>query len=107
MSFSEWLRRNSEHYLLIAAQARVGRQHGTRTPRPPHGPREFFWLRVFTPLYRAIPWPLRHKLMLALPGSHRRQWAPPPQLHGSAVQTYAPSSSTQRERKSSHGTDRG
>ena len=28
MSFSRWLRSNSEHYLLIAAQDRIARQHG-------------------------------------------------------------------------------
>ena len=40
MSFSRWLRSNSEHYLLIAAQERVARQHGARAPRPPRGLRE-------------------------------------------------------------------
>ena len=106
-SFSRWLRRNSEHYLLIAAQERVARQHRAREPRSPYGLRELFWLRIFAPVYRALPWALRHKVMRAMPGSHRRQWAPPPQPHGSAVQSYVSRSSTQGERKSGHGTDRG
>jgi hypothetical protein len=85
MSFSRWLRTNAEHYLLIAAQDRVARAHDARGPRPPRGPVEFAWLRIFAPVYRALPWPLRHKIMLTMPGSHRRQWAGPPQTHGSAV----------------------
>ncbi|MGH2475500.1 MAG: hypothetical protein ACRDIL_09565 [Candidatus Limnocylindrales bacterium] len=86
MSFSRWLRSNSEHYLLIAAQERVARRYGTRPPRKPHGLVEIFWLRVFAPMYRVLPWSLRHKLMSAMPGSHRRTWTPPPEPRGSALQ---------------------
>jgi len=82
MSFSGWLRTNAEHYLLIAAQDRVAREHGTRRPKPPHGLRDLFWLRFFAPIYRTLPWPLRHKIMLSMPGSHRRHWSAPPQPHG-------------------------
>jgi len=49
MSFSRWLRSNSEHYLLIAAQDRIARQHGARQPRKPHGVGELFSLRIFAP----------------------------------------------------------
>lgn len=107
MSFSHWLRHHTEHYLLIAAQDRVAMQHGARRPRPPRGLRDLFWLRFFAPIYRALPWPLRHKVMLAMPGSHRRQWAPPPRAHGPAAQLHPPQGPTQRERKYGHGTDRG
>jgi hypothetical protein len=107
MSFTQWLRRNSEHYLLIAAQMRVARRHGARAPRSPRGLRELFWLRIFAPVYRMLPWSLRHKVVRAMPGSHRRQWAPPPQPRGSAVLSFVSRSSTQRERKSGNGTDRG
>jgi hypothetical protein len=82
MSFSRWLRTNAEHYLLIAAQDRVAREHGLRRPRAPRGVTELVWLRVFAPVYRRLPWPLRHKIMLAMPGSHRRHWAPPPPARG-------------------------
>jgi hypothetical protein len=84
VSFFRWLRSSSEHYLMMAAQEQIARQHGTNRPRPPHGLHELFWLRVFAPAYRALPWQLRHKIMLAMPGSHRRQWAPPPTPHGPA-----------------------
>jgi hypothetical protein len=107
MSFSRWLRSNSEHYLLIAAQQRIGRQHGARTPRKPHGLAEFFWLRIFAPIYRVLPWSLRRRVMRSMPGSHRRQWSPPPEPHGSALQSYLSSSHIQGERKSDNGTDRG
>jgi hypothetical protein len=107
MSFSRWLRSNAEHYLLIAAQDRVARQHGARGPRPPHGLREFVWLRIFAPVYRALPWRLRHKIMLTMPGSHRRQWAPPPQTQAPALPTNLSSTSIQQVKESSNGPNRG
>ena len=85
MSFYQWLRRNSEHYLLIAAHDQVARRHATRVPRPPHGLKELFWLRLFVPVYRALPWPVRHRIMRSMPGSHRQQWAPPPRPQNPAV----------------------
>lgn len=85
MSFSRWLRSRSEHYLLISAQERIARRYGTNGPPKPHGPAALFWRRVFAPVYRALPWRLRHTIMMAMPGSHRRQWAPPPKARGSAV----------------------
>jgi len=107
MLFFRWLRSNSEHYLLIAAQERVARQLGTRGPRPPQGLRELFWLRVFAPIYRVMPWPMRHRIMLTMPGSHRRHWAPPPTSHGPAVQPPFPSRSVQQQKESGNGSDRG
>jgi hypothetical protein len=107
MSFSRWLRTNSEHYLMVAAQERVARQHGTLGPRGPRGLREFFWLRVFAPTYRALPWSARHKIMLAMPGSHRRQWAPPPSSRGQTARSPFLSTPIQQEKESGHGTDRG
>ncbi|MFN2478620.1 MAG: hypothetical protein ABR615_05545 [Pseudonocardiaceae bacterium] len=85
MSFSQWLRRNSEHYLLIAAHEQVARQHAARAPRLPRGLKELFWLRLFAPVYRALPWPLRNRIMRSMPGSHRQQWAPPPRPQNPAV----------------------
>jgi hypothetical protein len=85
MSFPQWLRRNSERYLLIAAHEQVARQRGTRPPRPPRGLKELFWLRVFAPAYRALPWRVRQRIMLSIPGSHRQQWAPPPRPQNPAV----------------------
>jgi hypothetical protein len=107
MSFSRWLRRNSEHYLLIAAQDRVARQYGTRPPRKPRGFAEFFWLRIFAPIYRVLPWSLRRRVMLAMPGSHRRTWSPPPQPRDSAVQSYLTSSPHPTREEVGNGTDRG
>jgi len=107
MSFSRWLRSNSEHYLLIAAQGRIAKQQGTRAPRKPHGFADLFWLRIFVPIYRILPWSLRHRVMRAMPGSHRRTWTPPPEPHGSALESYSPSSSNPTERKSGNGRDRG
>jgi hypothetical protein len=85
MSFSQWLRRNSEHYLMIAAHEQMARQHATRAPRPPRGLKELFWLRLFAPIYRALPWPVRHRIMQSMPGSHRQRWAPPPRPQNPAV----------------------
>jgi hypothetical protein len=86
MSFARWLRTNSEHYLLVSAQARVARRHeGINRPRPARGPREWFWLWLFAPIYRLLPWALRQRIMRALPGSHRRPWPPPRRPSGPAV----------------------
>jgi hypothetical protein len=84
-SFFGWLRHNSEHYLLIAAHQTLARTQGAPAPRPPRGVMEIFWLKVFAPIYRVLPWPLRRRLMTAMPGSHRKTWAPPPRLKGPAV----------------------
>ena len=86
MAFFRWLRSNSEHYLLIDAQRRVAGRLGVTPPRKPHGVKEFLWLRGFAPAYRVLPWGVRRKVLLAMPGSHRRSWAPPPRAPGSAVQ---------------------
>ncbi|MBA2694256.1 MAG: hypothetical protein H0U62_00020 [Actinobacteria bacterium] len=85
MSFSGWLRSNSQHYLLIAAHEQVAKRHGTAGPRAPRGLTDLFWLRIFAPVYRALPWPLRHRVLKAMPGSHRKTWAPPPRTRGPAV----------------------
>ena len=86
MAFSRWLREHSEHYLMIDAHERLAaRYSGTRAPRRPHGAAELFWRRIFAPLYRAMPWPLRHRVMRAMPGSHRRTWSPPPEPRSPAV----------------------
>ncbi len=80
MSFFEWLRRNSERYLLEAAQADMARRYLARpAPASGSGLEVFFWRRLFVPIYRRLPWRLRRAIILAMPGSHRR-WlgrAPP------------------------------
>jgi hypothetical protein len=85
MSFSRWLRRNSERYLMIAAHEQVARRHRRRVPRPPRGLKELFWLRLFVPAYRALPWSLRCRIMQSMPGSHRQQWVAPPRPRNPAV----------------------
>lgn len=84
-SFFGWLRSNSEHYLLVAAHDKFARTRGTPAPRPPKGLKEIFWLKVFVPVYGVLPWSLRSTIMRAMPGSHRRTWAPPPRSQGPAV----------------------
>jgi hypothetical protein len=73
-SFARWLRTNSEHYLLVAAHAKLAREQGAPAPRRPRGLRETFWLRVFAPTYALMPFSLRSRIMHAMPGSHRRTW---------------------------------
>jgi hypothetical protein len=82
---SGWLRRNAEHYLLVDAHRRIAAKQGSPPPRPPQGTKEIFWLRIFVPAYRLLPWPMRHRVMRAMPGSHRKTWAPPPTPIGPAV----------------------
>jgi hypothetical protein len=79
--FFEWIRRNSEDYLLEAAQRDMARKYIGRYERPPGGgPKGVFWRHVFTPIYRLLPWGLRRTIIRMMPGSHRRRWsgrAPP------------------------------
>jgi hypothetical protein len=82
---SRWLRSNSEHYLLLDAQARVAAAHGRQGPPRPRGAKEVFWLRVFAPTYRRLPWKVRSALIQAMPGSHRQAWTPPPQRRNPAI----------------------
>ena len=84
-SFARWLRTNSEHYLLVAAHAKLARAQGAPAPRAPRGLRELFWLRVFAPTYAALPWSVRSRIMRAMPGSHRRTWAWSQRPQGPAV----------------------
>jgi hypothetical protein len=83
--FFGWLRSNSEHYLLVAAHEKLARRAGTPGPRPPKGLVEIFWRRVFAPVYGVLPWPVRSRIMKAMPGSHRKTWAPPPRSQGPAI----------------------
>jgi hypothetical protein len=73
MGFSRWLRATSERYLMIAAQRDIAAKYGVPPPRRPRGA-EIFWLRVYVPAYRAVPWRLRSAIMRRMPGSHRMTW---------------------------------
>jgi hypothetical protein len=75
MGLFEWLRRNSEHYLIEAAQADMARRYLGRMPdHSGEGLVPAFWRRVYVPVYRRIPWAVRRRLIVAMPGSHRRTW---------------------------------
>jgi len=87
VGFSEWLRANSEHYLLEAAQRDAALLHGLPAPRGRGGPMAFFWRRIFVPVYRLLPWSLRRWIMHLMPGSHRHRWGEraPPASPGAAL----------------------
>ena len=59
MRFARWLRTNSEHYLLMAAQRDVAARYGRPCPRPREGFKGWFFLTVFAPIYRVLPWRFR------------------------------------------------
>jgi hypothetical protein len=73
MAFSRWLRATSERYLMIAAQQDIAAKYGVPPPRRPRGA-DVFWVRVYVPAYRAVPWRLRSAIMRRMPGSHRMTW---------------------------------
>jgi hypothetical protein len=85
VAFSSWLRANSEHYLVVAAQADIARRHRVAGPAHDGGFKEFFWLRIFVPMYRVLPWRLRQFVMRSMPGSHRRTWEYPSEASGPAI----------------------
>jgi hypothetical protein len=90
MRFSRWLRARSERYLMIAAQRDIAAKYGLPPPRPPRPRRrprgaEIFWLRVYVPAYRAVPWRLRSAIMRRMPGSHRMTWTASQRPRGTAT----------------------
>jgi len=84
MGFSRWLRATSERYLMIAAQRDIAAKYGVSPPRRPSGA-EIFWLRVYVPAYRAVPWRLRSAIMRRMPGSHRMTWTASHRARGPAT----------------------
>lgn len=85
MSFPQWLRHNSEHYLLVDAQRRMAAKHNLNAPVKPKGPRERFWQQIFAPVYRVLPWSLRNRIIQSLPGSHRQDWPGREESHNPAI----------------------
>ena len=78
-SFSRWLRENSEHYLMVGAHEQLARRYpAPAAPAPARASSSSFWLRVFAPIYRALPWPLRHR-------DHARDARQPPPDLGTAA----------------------
>ena len=60
--FKRRLREQSEHYLLLDAAKRLGKDVGK-----PYGVKEGrFWRLVFVPLYRRVPWHVKARAMRAL-----------------------------------------
>jgi len=76
MRFAQWLRTNSEHYLLMAAQRGVAARYGHACPRPREGLKGRFFLGMFAPVYRRLPWRFRSLVLQSMPGSHRKTWTP-------------------------------
>lgn len=75
--FPRWLRTNSQKYLLEAVQAELAQQYlGRPPPVGPRNPQVIFWKYLFVPIYRRLPWSIKHFIILAMPGSHRRHWGP-------------------------------
>jgi hypothetical protein len=74
MSFAHWLRSNSEYYLICDAQARMARRLGMEMPYGRRSMKDRFWMQVFVPVYRMLPWGVRRMVMQSLPGSHRKPW---------------------------------
>jgi len=85
MSFAEWLRANSQRYLLEAAERELAQKYlGTAPPVIEGGLEALFWRKVFVPAYRMVPWSVRHSIMQLMPGSHRRHWSYKAELNGRA-----------------------
>lgn len=85
MSFSRWLRSNSEHYLLQRAQRQVAPRYSAQLPRRASGLSGLFWSRIFAPIYAVLPWAVRRFVMQSIPGSHRQTWTYPTRPRGPAV----------------------
>lgn len=73
-----WLRKNAEKYLLEAAADDMANSYRDCTSGAyrEKGLLPFFWRRIFVPVYLAIPWKIRRKiiLMTSYPGGSRPKW---------------------------------
>ena len=77
MRFPAWLRKNAEHYLLVAAQQRVARKYSYDAPTPPRRLKDRFFLHRLRPrLPRRCPGGCASAVLQRMPGSHRRTWEP-------------------------------
>jgi hypothetical protein len=72
--FSAWLRSNAEKHLMIAAEETIAARYGSPMPIRPAGWQSRFFLDVFVPVYRRLPWKVRAFAIRAMPGSHRQGW---------------------------------
>lgn len=84
-NFFGWVRRISEHYLMVDAQDKVAKRLGTTRPRKPQGVVEIFWRRVYVPVFYFLPARLRDGMIARMPGSHGKSWPIEPPLRGPAV----------------------
>ena len=84
MTFSQWVRKTSEHYLKVEASATIARKLGTRPPLPPRGV-EIFWRKIYVPIFHWLPARLRNAVITTMPGSHRKKWVKQPPSQGPAV----------------------
>ena len=77
-SFGSWLRKNAEKYLLEAAADNMTSSYRECTSRPyrKKGIGPFFWRKIFVPIYLAIPWKIRKKIILmsSYSGVDRPNW---------------------------------
>lgn len=84
MAFTAWVRRTSEHYLMIDAQDKVSRKLGSTRPLAPHGA-AIFWRRIYVPIFHRLPLSWRNAIIARMPGSHRKKWTKQPPSKGPAV----------------------
>jgi hypothetical protein len=76
LALKQRLRRRSEYFLRLAVLRDLGvGQPATTAPHPVRG--GLFWRMVFVPIYRRVPWPIKHRAMRAL-GMTATGWQPPP-----------------------------
>ncbi|HTY72377.1 MAG TPA: hypothetical protein VMI11_08130 [Actinomycetes bacterium] len=81
MSLTQWVRRTSEHYLMVEAMDTIGEKLGANRPPAPRGV-ERFWREVYVPVFHRLPVKLRAAMIARMPGSHRKSWPPPPRPKG-------------------------
>jgi hypothetical protein len=75
MAFFEWVRTNSEHYLMEASQREMAQKYlGEEPPVVGATLKDIFFRRLFVPIYRLLPYRIRRMVMMAMPGSHRQDW---------------------------------
>lgn len=71
----------TERHLMVDAMRRVARDYPGITIARSAIPSNWFWLWVFVPVYRRVPWAMRERI-IRMTGMGASGWAPPSRRPG-------------------------
>jgi hypothetical protein len=79
----------AERHLMLDAMQQVGARYPGAQTRAPALRSNWFWSRLFVPVYRRVPWELKQRAM-QMTGMTASGWTPPPRQPGQPWQPPTP-----------------